>query len=512
MKSICLSIIAVVSFCLVPNAVYSQTAVASQTFEPAWESLATHKAAPEWFQDAKVGIYFHWGVYSVPAFASEWYPFYMHRPGRVFDHHVETYGHPSKFGYHDFVPMFTAEKFDPDDWAKLFYDAGAKFAGPVAEHHDGFSMWDSNATPWNAADMGPKRDITGELFASLRKLDMKTIATFHHARNLQRYPTMPEPKEGDVDRRDRSSSHYLNVEGYPTSSDDAKLQRLYGNMPEQQWLEEIWFAKLKEVIDQYRPDIIWFDSWLEKIPEAYRQKFAAYYLNEAEKMGSEVVIVRKQDDLPLSFTVNDHEKSREPKALPETWMTDDTISKGSWCYTDDLKIKGSPQIIHSMIDTVAKNGVMLLNVSPMADGTIPENQRAVLAELGKWLKANGEAIYRTRIWESYGEGPTQEPAGGFKSHSKFTNLEYSDKDVRFTRSKDGKHVYAMILGWPGSGESVTLRSFGKEMAGANTDIKSVAILDTGESLAFTRDDSGLQVTMPEKVNNEIAVAIRIDVQ
>ncbi|TWU36155.1 alpha-L-fucosidase [Novipirellula artificiosorum] len=480
----------------------------AETFAPTWDSLSKHQAAPEWFQDAKVGIYFHWGVYTVPAYQSEWYPFFMHRPGDVFDHHVKTYGHPSKFGYHDFVPLFTAEHFDPEDWAELFRRAGAKFAGPVAEHHDGFAMWDSEATPWNAKDRGPKRDVTGELFRSLRTRDMKTIATFHHARNLQRYPVMPEPKEG-VDRHFGSKSHYLNVEGYPTSSEDPELRRLYGNMPEAEWLDEIWFAKLKEVIDQYNPDIIWFDSWLNEIPEPYRQKFAAYYLNHAEKEGREVVIVRKQDDLPLSFTVNDHEKSREPKALPETWMTDDTISKGSWCYTNNLTIKGAPQVVHSMIDTVSKNGIMLLNVSPKSDGSIPDDQRAVLAELGDWLRANGEAIYATRIWQTYGEGPTQEPEGGFKSHAKFTNLQYSEKDVRYTQSKDGKNVYAMILGWPGAGKTVTLKSFGKLNPGASTEVDVVSLVEGGDSLQWSRDDDGLHVVMPAAAPNEIAIAIKI---
>ena len=168
-------------------------------FEPDWGSLSQHEAAPEWFRDAKLGIYFHWGVYSVPAYSTEWYPRLMHLPGHpVWKHHLATYGHPSEFGYHDFVPKFTAEHFDPEEWADLFQQTGARFAGPVAEHHDGFSMWASEVTPWNVGSRGPKRDITGELAASLRKRGMKLITTFHHARNLQRYDS---PAEGGRVRR-----------------------------------------------------------------------------------------------------------------------------------------------------------------------------------------------------------------------------------------------------------------------------------------------------------------------
>jgi alpha-L-fucosidase len=200
-------------------------------------------------------------------------------PAKKTQPHLEKYGHPSEFGYHDFVPLFTAEYFDAEEWADLFQKAGAKFAGPVAEHHDGFSMWDSEQTPWNAMDKGPKQDVTGELAKALRARNMKLITTFHHARNLQRHQS-----EKDDRGRDYSNSHYPFYEGMPTTSDDPELSILYGNMPEEKFLEDIWFGKLKEVIDSYQPDIIWFDSWLDQIPEAYRQKFSAYYLNEAQKI------------------------------------------------------------------------------------------------------------------------------------------------------------------------------------------------------------------------------------
>lgn len=469
-----------------------------KVFEPTWESLSQHEAAPEWFQDAKLGVYFHWGVYSVPAFGSEWYPRQMNLPGTAeYKHHLETFGPVSEFGYHDFVPMFKAENFNAEEWADLFVKAGAKFAGPVAEHHDGFSMWDSDATPWNAVDMGPKRDVTGELEKAIKARDMKFITTFHHARNLQRSDSL-----GKEDWR----SHYPYFDGTPQASDDEQLKYLYGNIPEDQWLEEVWFAKLKEVIDQYQPDIIWFDSWLDEIPEAYRQKFSAYYLNEAEKLGKEVVIVRKQNDLPLNYTVVDLEKSRKNKLEPESWMTDETISMGSWCYTDNLQIKTTADILHVLIDIVSKNGVLLLNISPMANGSIPENQQKILLEIGVWLKKYGESIYSTRPWYTFGEGPTKEPEGSFENHEKFLKVKYSWKDARYTTK--GNVIYATILGWP-EVSSFTFTAFAEDTVPDPIGIKSVSLMGNPVDLEWELTDEGLKVNLPEEAPDEMAVVFKI---
>ncbi len=409
---------------------------AEEKFKPAWESLATHNEEPEWLKDAKLGIYFHWGIYSVPAYSSEWYPRNMHLNHPANKYHIKTYGDPTVFGYHDFVPLFKVEKFDAEEWAKLFKDAGAKFAGPVCEHHDGFSMWDSKFTPWNSMNKGPKRDITGELAKAIRKYDMKLITTFHHARNNLW-------KKGNT-----WTGHYDGImKNYPSLLENPENAILYGYMPRDKFVK-MWLNKLEEVIDNYQPDIIWFDSWLDEIPENTRQEFCAYYLNQANKWGEDVAIIRKQNDLPLSVSINDHEKSREPKALPKLWMTDDTISTGSWCYTNNLKIKSLHKVVHSIIDTVSKNGVILLNISPMADGSIPEDQKNVLYGLGNWLKINGEAIYNTRPWKIAGQGPTTEPAGGFSKANEFLNLEYTSDDIRFTCSKDEKTLYAICMGWP----------------------------------------------------------------
>ncbi|MFY0625767.1 MAG: alpha-L-fucosidase [Reichenbachiella sp.] len=479
MKKIALSLCSVITL-------LGAFSINAQSYDADWKSLAKHNEAPEWFQDAKLGIYFHWGIYSVPAHSSEWYPYGMHREDNgVYKHHLETYGHPSDFGYHNFVPFFKAEYFDADEWAELFLQSGAKFAGPVAEHHDGFSMWESEITPFNAVDKGPKRDITGELAKAIKARDMKFITTFHHARNLQRFDSLPDEKG-----RKYWDSHFAYDKGMPTSSEDPELKYMYGNIPAEQWHEEVWFGKLKEVVDKYQPDIVWFDSWLDQIPEEYRKKFSAYYLNEAEKWDKEVVIVRKQNDLPLDMSVDDLEKTRKNRLEKKSWMTDETLSKGSWCYTENLEIKDKDDVLHVLIDIVSKNGVLLLNISPKANGVIPEDQRNVLKYMGEWLAANGEAIYKTRPWYAYGEGPTVEPEGTWDNHKKFAKIKYSYKDIRYTTN--GNNIYAMPLGKP-VGDQIIMSSFNKKSMPKGTVVTSVSLLGSDQKLEWKQSKSELTI-------------------
>jgi alpha-L-fucosidase len=304
------------------------------------------------------------------------------------------------------------------------------------------------------------------------------------------------------------NSHYPLFGGMPPTWDDKTLNYLYGNIPEEQWLEEVWFGKLKEVIDKYQPDIIWFDSWLDQIPESYRQKFCAYYLNEAKKLGKEVVIVRKQDDLPLEVSVDDLEKSRKNTLEAKSWMTDETVSTGSWCYTQDLKIKPAADVLHVLIDIVSKNGVLLLNISPKADGTIPNDQKQVLLEMGKWLETNGEAIYGSRPWYTFGEGPTKEPEGHFSNHREFLKIKYSAKDIRYTTQKNT--VYATVLGWPGDNTELTFNAFSKENWKNFSEIKNVSLLGCEKKIQYKLADKGLTVTTPEQTVNEMAVVFKIE--
>ena len=476
-----------------------------ERYEASWESLSKHNEAPEWFKDAKLGIYFHWGVYSVPAFGSEWYPRNMYRPSRKeFKHHLETYGRQSEFGYHDFVPMFKAENFDAEEWVDLFQKAGARFAGPVAEHHDGFSMWDSKVNPWNAKNMGPKRDITGELAKAIRKRGMKLITTFHHARLLQRGTNLDDPGGSE-----HYNSHYPYNKNYATSSTDPELRLLYGNIPPDQFHKQ-WQQKLTEVIEGYQPDIIWFDSWFNLIPEKTSQEFCRNYLNHALDWDKEVVIAYKQTDLPKTVGVNDIEKGGKSDRTDESWLTDDTISLGSWCYTENLKIKPAKMVLQNFIDIVSKNGVLLLNVSPKADGTIPDNQREVLLKIGEWLSKYGEAIYETRAWEVYGFGPTTAAAGrhgGVRTTSIFTS-----EDIRFTISKDRRALYVIFLGKPEPGARIELRSFGVHRYPTPTPIKRITLLGTDIEAEGELTDQSFYLTIPEGPMDEIATVFKMKLE
>ncbi len=472
------------------------------TYQTDWASLGKHEASPQWFKDSKLGIYFHWGLYSVPAYGSEWYPRWMHfKDHDVYAHHIKKYGDPSEFGYHDFAPMFKAEKFNAEEWARLFKDAGAKFAGPVAEHHDGYAMWDSAITPWDVMDIGPKKDITGLLEKAIKEEDMKFITTFHHSKNLQRSNTLG---------KENGLSHFPYFENMPPSSDDPNLQLMYGNMEPDKWYEEVWLGKLNEVVDKYNPDIIWFDYVLGDIPEKYRKEFTTHYLNQAEKKNQEVVVIRKQHDLPLSMSVEDLEQARKKDIGIKTWMTDATISDGSWGYTEDLGVKKAVDILHMLIDVVSKNGVLLLNVSPMADGTIPQNQKDGLLEMGAWLKKYGEAIYGTETWYTFGEGPTVQPEGHFQNHEAFHKLKYSNKDIRYT-TKD-YYIYAIVMGSTKPNSELLLESFAKEKIKDMVAVKRISILGSDSNVKWEMTEEGLKVSTPARIVDTMATVIKIEIE
>lgn len=464
-----------------------------------WQALERPNPMPDWLYDAKFGIYFSWGVYTVPEFDSEWYPRNMYLTDHIaFEHHKKTYGDQATFGYHQLIPLFTGTRFDADEWASLVKEAGAGFAGPIAEHHDGFSMWNSKVNPWNAKEMGPKRDIVGELKNAMSKQDLKFFVSFHHARQLQR--NAMENNGGGYD------SHFIYNKEWHTSSTDPKLRLLYGNMEEGEF-SDFWFNKLKEVIDSYSPDFIYFDSWLNLIPENYRWKFCSYYLNHAEKNHQEVGISYKQNDLPITVGVHDIEKGGHMEVFKPAWMTDDTMCFGSWSYTKDLQIKPLSMVLHSLIDIVSKNGVLLLDGSPRADGSIPEEQKDLMRGLGQWLKVNGEAIYGTRPWWIHGGGPTTSQAnahGGMVT----TNV-YTANDFRYTQSKDGKNIYILFLGELTPGTRIRMRDFAPHRYPPTTAVQKVVELASGKEVKLEQTDSAFFFTVPDVPMDKNAVVFKV---
>ncbi|PWJ57974.1 alpha-L-fucosidase-like protein [Dyadobacter jejuensis] len=287
-------------------------------FEANWPSLEKHKAVPEWFADAKFGIYFHYGVYSVPGWGGEWYPRWMYVNNRVgwgekiYQYHQDTYG--KNFQYHDFIPMWKADKFDAASWVDLFADSGAKIIGSIAEHHDGFSLWESKANPWNAKDMGPKIDIVRAIQQETKKKGLKFMTTFHHGFHMNFYPH----KTASVDRPDRE----LLLENdtiFP--SQDPEYRLLYGNIGYAE-ANNLWINKLNEVIDGYSPDFIWMDFGQRYIKETYRQQFLANYFNHAQRQGKEVLVNTKGDFFPKSLAIVNVERATMQDITPNVWITD----------------------------------------------------------------------------------------------------------------------------------------------------------------------------------------------
>ncbi|WP_075737249.1 alpha-L-fucosidase [Streptomyces acidiscabies] len=457
---------------------------APDTYTPDWDSVDRHPAAPEWFRDAKFGIYFHWGAFSVPAYDNEWYPRNMYETGsRANLHHVATYGEPAAWPYHHFVtgdddaagrpvqfaPKLTSAggKFDPQAWARLFADAGARFAGPVAEHHDGFSMWDSQVNEWNSVDRGPGLDLLRIFSDAVRAEGLKLLVAMHHAYNFTGY--------------------YENV---PPQS-DASLRKFYGQLgPAAE--NQLWYDKLKEVIDRARPDILWQDFNLTAVDETQRLNFLAYYYNQAESRGQEVVATYK-DGMNGKGEVFDYERGGPADLTAPYWLTDDSISSSSWCYTEGIGYYTVQEMLHSFLDRVSKNGNVLLNIAPMSDGTIPQAQQDILLGIGDHLRRFGESVYATRAWTAYGEGPTKMGGGSFTRPHAGT-----PQDIRFTRDKAGRVLYATVLGWPG--DSLTVTTLTPDRIDLST-LASTQLLgtDAGTYLdlpAPTQGPAGLRVTLP----------------
>jgi alpha-L-fucosidase len=451
------------------------------SYTASWSSVDQHPPAPEWFQDAKFGIYYHWGAFSVPAFGNEWYPRNMYNNGSAENnHHKSVYGDPSAWPYHNFIngaydksgrwvqfaPKLTSAggAFDPAAWAQLFADAGAKFAGPVAEHHDGFSMWNSSVNEWNSVARGPKLDLHAD---AIRAQGLKLFVSLHHAYNFTGY-----------------------YQWVPAQS-DSSLRKLYGQLGSSAE-NQLWYDKLREVVDGYQPDVIYEDFNLNAVPESYRLNFLSYYYNRAVAWNKDVAATYK-DGYNSNGEVYDFERGGPAGIQSPYWLTDDSISSSSWCYTAGIGYYSLNQMLHSLLDRVSKNGTMVLNIAPMADGTIPSGQRSVLLGIGDYLKRFGESVYATRAWSAFGEGPTQMGGGSFS-----TPRAGTPQDVRFTRGKDNRVLYATFLGWPGGTATVITLNSNRINLGTLT---SAQLLGSSAGTyvdlpSHSQDSGGLHLTMP----------------
>ncbi|WP_264556302.1 alpha-L-fucosidase [Halocatena marina] len=461
-------------------------------YEPTWESLGSHEL-PNWFSDAKLGIFIHWGVYSVPAWAptgaeiggenaspyAEWYPYYMYEEGSpTMEYHEETYG--EEVEYADFIENFTAENWDPDGWASLFDDIGAGYVVLTGEHHDGFPLWDTHYTKYNAVEMGPERDLVGDLAEAVRDQGLRFAASYH-----ANYNYYQPGFDGQFGHPDYEKGGPGDGEGGPGSE-----------------YVDFMNAKHRELIRKYDPDLLWFDVPKAEGKHLHAQELIADYYNRAAEQNKEVAVNDRASTDTIGPTIdvenNESEDTHGDFITPE-YATFDEIRDEPWEGTrgighsfgynaaegedDHLSRK---ELIHSFVDIVSKNGNLLINVGPKADGTIPEIQKNRLQALGNWLDVNGEAIFESRPWT-------------------IAEDDKSDTAVRYTH-RSGV-LYAIALDWPGDTLSLSVPAHA-DLAEA----PDVTLLtgDGKRSLTATLVDDQLAIELPERPDHDHAYAVRID--
>lgn len=473
-------------------------------FKDSWQSLANHKT-PDWYYNGKFGIFIHWGVYSVPAYGSEWYSrnMYIENSGD-YKHHIKTCGEHKNFGYKDFIPMFKAEKFDADKWVEAFKNAGAKFVMPVAEHHDGFAMYDTEFNRWNAKNMGPQRNVLGEIKASCEKNGLTFCASSHRA---EHYFFMNGGRTFESDVNDKEFEDFYGPAVYNEKFNAKNMTATCDNTeeigPDEEYLND-WLCRTCEIVDKYQPSIMYFDWWIQnKAFKPYLKKFAAYYYNRAEEWQKEVTIDYKHNAFAPTCATFDVERGGLDGISPSPWQTDTAIGKGSWGYRKDNKYKSTYDIVTTLIDVVSKNGMLLLNIGPKPDGTFTDEETKVLFETGEWLKENGEGIYNTRPWRYYKEGDNQAKSGMFSEGS----VKYNEKDFRFTY-KDGT-LYAFQMKAP-KGKTVTIKSLHPDWCGIL--IKSVSLCGANENEDFKCDSKGLHILLKENVKSSLPLCWKIELE
>ena len=472
-------------------------------YEATSESLKQY-VVPEWFRDVKFGIFLHWGIYSVPAYGDEWYARHMHtgdvtwaktqgfdqdKPS-VKEYHEQTYGKDK--GYKDFIDLWKIDKYDPEKWADLFEAAGAKYVMPVGIHHDSFALYASKLTPWNSVNKGlgtdnfgwkvtdgKGRDLIGELQTACKKKGMYFGISNHVAENTDWMPHV-EGTDTYVMRDDE---------------DPYQLRLFYGSDFTEEESAQRWLELTNEITDLYHPDMTYFDMAIKKEKfNSVRREFAAHFYNSALEHNKEgVAFFYKSTAFEDGEAVLDIERGQLKDIRQEPWQTDTAISAKSWGYVEDDVYRDEIYIITTLMDIISKNGNLLLNIPPKADGSIPKEVEEILLKVGAWLKKNGEAVYATRPYKVFGEGPTV--PGSYYSDN---GLSFCAEDIRFTRSKDGSALYTAVLGKPAS-DVVEIHCLEKDLA-----IEKITLLETGEEVSYTWDADVLKITLSEQQYNGIS--------
>ena len=469
-------------------------------YNDTWDSLSTANI-PKWFAQAKFGIFIHWGLYSIAAHNNEWYSRNMYiQDKEEWAYHRKTFGQHKNFGYKDFIPMFQANKFDAKDWAELFARAGAKYVMPVAEHHDGFQMYASAVSKFNASAMGPHKDILGELKTACQDKGMHFCTSSHRA---EHWFFMSHGREFDSDVKEPLVRGDFYWPAMPEPDPQDLQSKPY---PSEEFLRD-WLARTCELAENYEPEMLYFDWWIQhEAFKPYLKKAAAFYYNLGAARGVQTTICYKHDAMAWGSGIPEIERGSFRNAKPYVWQTDTAIANNSWCYTDTLEYKDAAQIIQMLVDVVSKNGNLLLNIGPKGDGSIPDTDRAILEQIGDWLKVNGEAIYGSRVWRKSEEGQIHTMEG------QFTDLHapaYQENDFRFTAK--GGYIYIFSMNYPEHGH-ITVHSLGKSpnqnVPQFHGLIQDVTVLGENQTPQWYVDMDGLHVKM-QMAKKRFPVVIRV---
>jgi alpha-L-fucosidase len=499
--------------------------IATGTFQPSWESLHQYQT-PDWFRDAKFGIWAHWTAQCVPE-QGDWYARRMYLqhnidpktgkdkgPDRDYTYQVEHYGHPSKVGFKDIDNLWHAENWDPDKLIALYKKAGAKYFVALANHHDNLDCFDSTYQEWNSVKVGPHKDIVGGWEKAARAAGLRFGVTVHAARTWTWFdvshgadttgPLAGVPYDGNMTKADGKGLWWDGL-------DPAELYGPAGKArtPEAHEAYNLkFFNRTIDLVNKYKPDLLYFDDSVMPLngqPGDYGMKIAAHYYNSNIQWHGQnegVMNTKNLDEDQRKCLVRDIERGKSDKIDPCVWQTDTCI--GSWHYDRGIfehhAYKKAADVIPMLVDIVSKNGNLLLNIPLRGDGTIDSDEQAFLDEMAKWMAVNSDGIFATRPWRIYGEGPStvvEQEKGHFGGLKDVSTTPYTAEDIRFTASKDGGTLYAIALGWPESGK-LKIKSLATNSPEKPGDIQAVKLLGSDDKLSFTRDDGGLVVTLPAK--------------
>ena len=488
-------------------------------YQPTWESLQQYEA-PEWYQDAKFGIWAHWSPQCVPE-AGDWYARNMYIEGQPnYKYHLAHYGPQSRFGYKDLCAQWTLLNWEPDELISCYKKAGAKLFIALANHHDSFDAWDSKHQPWNAAAIGPHRDVVGTWAEAARKQGLRFGVTVHQARNWWWF----QPSHG----ADKSGAYADVPYDGALTTDEGKEQWwqgldphfLYGVKHPADALPDISYVKnfydrTRDLIDQHDPDLLYFDNSLVPLGWAGMNIAAYFYNHNLRTHGGRMEAVLNGKQVPdhlAKALVADYERGLTSAIMPHPWQSETCI--GEWHYRRSLYetlgeyggYLAPRDVIHWLIDTVSKNGTFILNVPGKPDGTIDSKEIAVLDGVTAWMQVNGEAIYETRPWKIYGEGPHAVKSGSFQGNS-VTAL--GAEDIRFTRNKANTVVYALVLGWPS--EPIVVKALGTSAATNPGKIVHVELIGTQEALRWNQSAEGLRVELPKQYRPAVDYAAALKV-